>query len=207
MRKKIGKYIAAIVLCVFIGYNSVYFKSLSKYKEESAGKTFDAVAYAKTYLNKELLPSIGKYPNVDTLLMQLISNPKEAFKAHSHALSIGNIRFFMVKGTGEITSVKDHEVILKTSDNKNLRIATEFVFGNALRDASGEIKVEDFTNSMDLNNVSAEVNKLVRKEVLPSFKGKVKVGDKVAFAGAFEINQEYINLKDIEIIPVKLTIQ
>lgn len=191
---------------MFVAYNSVYFKPLSRHKEESVEKTFNAVAYAKTYLDIKLLPSLNKLPHIDSLLIELKYNPKDAFKMHSHALAIGNIRFFMIKGEGIITDVKEHEVTLATTGSRNLKIATEFVFGNALRDASGIIKAEDFTNSMDLNNVSAEINKLVRQEVLPAFKGKVKIGDKVTFAGAFELNQEHINFNDIEIIPVKLTI-
>jgi len=59
---------------------------------------------------------------------------------------------------------------------------------------------------MDLNNIAAEVDKIVRLEVLPPIKSKVKTGDKLTFAGAFELNQEHINLDKIEVIPVVLKI-
>lgn len=82
----------------------------------------------------------------------------------------------------------------------------EYVFGNALRDAPGLIKINDFTNTMDLNNIAAEVDKIIRTEVLPPFKSSVKKGDTITFAGAFELNQEHINLDKIEILPVALKI-
>jgi hypothetical protein len=59
---------------------------------------------------------------------------------------------------------------------------------------------------MDFNNVSAEINKIVRAEVLPAFKKSVVKEDTVQFAGALELNKEHLNVGDIEIIPVELKI-
>ena len=207
MTKKIIKYSVIVLLIGFVAYNSVYFKSLSKLKAEAEAKNFDATKYAEDYLNKELPALFNKVPDVDTLMNLLKAEPKKAFKLYSNAMAIGNVKFFMTKGTGMVNSISDNEITLVTIGKQNLTVATEFIFGNALRDASGIIKVEDFTNSADLNNVSAEINKLVRQKVLPPFKSKVKLGDKVTFIGAFELNQEHINLKNIEIVPVKIAVQ
>ncbi|MES2276452.1 MAG: DUF2291 domain-containing protein [Bacteroidota bacterium] len=206
MGKKVLKY--SLIFCILglIAYNSVYFKKLSEVKA-SAAKVFNPAAYARAYLDKQLLPAAGKAPDADQLIAQLKNNPVKAFKADAHGLDIGNTRFFMVKGEGVIINVDESNVYLITPGKQTLKIATEYIFGNALRDAPGIITVNDFTNSMDLNNVSAEVNKLVRNEVLPPFKSKVKKGDSITFSGAFELNQEHINLGNIEIIPVKLAIK
>jgi predicted lipoprotein len=207
MTKKIIKYSVIVLLIGFVAYNSVYFKSLSQLKAEAEAKNFDATKYAEDYLNKELPALFNKVPDVDTLMNLLKAEPKKAFKIYSNAMAIGNVKFFMTKGSGTVNSISDNEITLVTTGKQNLTVATEFIFGNALRDASGIIKVEDFTNSADLNNVSAEINKLVRQKVLPPFKSKVKLGDKVTFIGAFELNQEHINLKNIEIVPVKIAVQ
>jgi predicted lipoprotein len=206
MSKKIIKYILTVLVVAFIAYNSVYFKKLSEVKA-AAAKTFDPVGYAKDYLNKSLLPSAAKAPDMDQLIGQLKSNPAKAFKNDAHALDIGNTRFFMIKGEGVIINIDESDVYISTPGKQTLKIATEYIFGNALRDAPGIISVNDFTNSMDLNNVSAEVNKLVRTEVLPPFKSKAKKGDTISFSGAFELNQEHINLNNIEVIPVTLAIK
>jgi hypothetical protein len=60
---------------------------------------------------------------------------------------------------------------------------------------------------MDFNNVSAEINKLIRKRVVPPFKSSVKKGDRVTFHGAIELNREHLQVNDIEIIPVSLQIE
>ena len=53
-------------------------------------------------------------------------------------------------------------------------IATEFIFGNAVRDATGLININEFKNTMDFNNVSAELNRIIREKVLPQFKPVIK---------------------------------
>jgi len=206
MIKKAIKYILAIVLVLFIASNSIYFKKLSDVKA-SVVKQFDAAKYARNYLNTQLIPYAGKAPQADELLALLKSSPDNAFKAYSHGLDIGNIRFFMVQGQGTVTAVDENDVYVLTGDNQTIKIAMEYIFGNALRDAPGLININDFTNTMDLNNIAAEVDKIVRAEILPPFKNKVKKGDKISFAGAFELNQEHINLDKIEVIPVMLKIK
>ena len=206
MPKKIIKYSLTIIIVAFVAYNSVYFKKLSDVKA-AAKATFDPVNYARNYLDKPLLNAAGKAPEADALINLLKSSPAKAFKTDAHALNIGNTRFFMVQGQGVIASIDENDVYLITDGKQPLKIATEYIFGNALRDAPGVITVNDFTNSMDLNNVSAEINKLVRSEILPPFKSKAKKGDRIVFAGAFELNQEHINLANMEIIPVLLTIK
>ncbi|QKJ28871.1 DUF2291 domain-containing protein [Mucilaginibacter mali] len=206
MTKKIIKYCVFFCILGFIAYHSVYFKKLSEVKA-AAAKKFDPATYARTYLDKQLIPAAAVAPNADTLISQLKNNPVKAFKAYAHALAIGNTRFFLVQGQGVITNIDESNVYIITPGKLPLKIATEYVFGNALRDAPGIIGVNDFGNGMDLNNVSAEVNKLVRTEVLPPFKSKVKKGDNISFAGAFELNQEHINLNNIEVIPVTLNVK
>jgi len=205
MVKKVIKYAVAIILVLFIAFNSVYFKKLSDVKA-SAVKQFDAAKYARNYLKTQLIQAAGTAPQVDELLAMIKSKPGSAFKTYAHGLDIGNIRFFMVQGQGVVTSVDENDVYVLTKDKQTIKIAIEYVFGNALRDAPGLININDLANTMDLNNIAAEVDKIVRTEVLPPFKSVVKKGDKVSFAGAFELNQEHINLDKIEVIPVVLKI-
>jgi predicted lipoprotein len=205
MAKKTLKYLVAVIVVVLLAWNSVYFKKLSDVKA-SAVTQFNATAYARKYVDKQLLPSAGKATDIDQLLALLKDKPDSTFKSYSHTMDIGNIRFFMASGKGTVTSIDDNDAYLLTPGKQTVKIATEYIFGNALRDAPGIISINDFTNTMDLNNVSAEVNKIVRSEVVPPFKTKVKKGDTVTFAGAFELNQAHINLDNIEIIPVSLKI-
>lgn len=205
MNKKL-KYGLWLVIVLFVGYNSVYFKKLDSMKASSAGN-FNAAAYAKTYVYNKLPAIAGKAVSVDQLLSGLAANPQKTFDTYSNALDIGSVRFFWVKGSGTVTKIDDTYIYLLTDSAHTLvKIATEFVFGNALRDASGLVHINDFGSTTDLNNISAEINKLIRNEVIPPLKAKAKKGDHLTFTGAIELNSSHPDVSNLEIMPASLKI-
>lgn len=209
MQKKIIRSIVFIAVILFVAYNSVYFKKLDEVKAASAAKQFDAPAYARNFLDKKLLPNLDKAIEINTLLNLVQTTPDRAFTNYSHALGIGNVRYFLVQGEGTVTAIDENDVTLSIhtdSTHHTITLATEFVYGNAIRDASGLIDINEFSSTMDFNNVSAETNKIIRAEVLPPFKANAKPGNKVKFYGALELNQAHINLENIEVIPIRLAI-
>ena len=176
MTRKIIKYILSGALLIFLCYNAVYFKKLDDVKKEAIVTKFDASKFAGKYY-KEVLPVAAGSVEYNTLLSLLKTDPGKAFANHAHALGIGNIQYFLVQGKGKIQSINESSItVLIRSDSaqSTANIATEFVFGNAIRDASGLIKLKDFSNTADLNNVSSEVNRIVREQVLPPFLAKAK---------------------------------
>ena len=115
--------------------------------------------------------------DLSALLQQLQTNPDQAFATHSHALGIGNIKYFPVKGVATVKKRqgKRGAVALDAQPaGTELTIATEYIFGNAVRDASGQIDINAFTNTMDFNTVSAELNNIIRTKVIPPFKEQGK---------------------------------
>lgn len=208
MPKPIG-YLLYLAVVALLAYNSVYIKKLDEVKAGAA--TFNAAGYALDFWDKKLTPGLSKAVELGALTSQLKTEKDKAFEQHSHALGIGNIRYFLVKGEGVVADVSENEVSVKlagaSESTDNVRIATEYIFGNAVRDASGAIDINAFTNSMDFNNVSAEINKLIREKVVPPFKSKVKKGDRIAFHGAIELNRAHLQVNDIEIIPIHLQIE
>jgi len=204
---KAAKYIILIVVVVAAAYNSVYFKKLDEVKASRSAKQFNAAAYAQTFWTAQLIPNLDKAIDITQLTTMLSTNAPKTFDTYSHALGIGNLRYFLVKGKGTIASVNEDDVsILLQPDTSRpiLTLATEYIFGNAIRDATGLINVNDFTNTMDFNNVSAELNKIIREKVLPPFKQQTKKGDKVEFTGAIELNKEHLDISKIEVIPVRI---
>ncbi|HEX8059905.1 MAG TPA: DUF2291 domain-containing protein [Cyclobacteriaceae bacterium] len=198
---KIAKNILLIVIVILVGGNSVYFAKLDETKASRAQKDFDAKQYAEEFW-KKLIPAAESAISLETLITSLSSDPAMAFDKHSHALGIGNLRYFLVKGRATAETVEADYVTVSSQ----VRLSTEFIFGNAVRDASGLIDINDFVNTMDFNNVSTEINKIVREKVVPPFKSTVREGDKVEFIGAVELNKEHLQLKNIEVIPIQLTI-
>jgi predicted lipoprotein len=208
MLKSVLKYAALIVLLILVVYNSVYFRKLDAVKSSSS--SFDAPAYARNYFDRKLVPALDKAIDIRQLVAQLGSDKEQAFKQYAHALGIGNIKYFLVKGKGAVAAIDENAVVLSLAPDTaslSLQIATEFVFGNALRDAAGIIDINEFSNTLDINNVSSEINNIVRKELLPGFKRDVKKGDSVLFAGAIELNKAHLDLSHIEVMPARLEIK
>ena len=204
MRKPL-RYLVFMLLVAVLAYNSVYFKRLDEVKAGSA--SFNAVKYASDFWNTKLIPNLNKAVEINSLLSLLKTDKEKAFKDHSHALGIGNIRYFLIKGSGVVTDVAENQVSVQIEGvAPGVNIATEYIFGNAVRDASGAIDINAFSNSMDFNNVSAEINKIIREKVVPPFKSKVKKGDHVDFTGAIELNREHLQTNNLEVIPVNLKI-
>ncbi len=205
MVQKFFKYLFLLLLLFVIGYNSIYFKKLDEVKAASVSKKFDAPKYAAGYFQK-LVPVLQQSIDINSLRGLLLTDPAKAFDSYSHGLGIGNIKYFLTKGKGKVISIEESSMLLMVNDsnNLNIRIATEFIYGNAVRDAGGIINLKDFTSTSDLNDVSAEINKKIRNEVLPAFLKKVKTGDMVAFAGAVELNRQHLDIKQMELIPVTI---
>ena len=197
------KYALIITSNGLVGYNSVYVRKLSDMKA-SEEKTFDAKAYAKDFLFKKLPSQKDKAVDISKLVADLKNNPRQAF-AYSHAQNNGDIRFFMVQGQGEILKMDETNAYLKVPGvSSEVVLATEYIIGNAARDGSGIISVDEFNTTMDMNTVSEEINKLIRAEVLPPFESKAKTGNTVDFTGCIELNQTKPLPETLEVIPLIL---
>lgn len=200
----------AIVAGVILLANSIYIKKLDEVKAAEHESRFDAAAYAHNLWEQKLIPGLGRAIEINRLIGLFQTDPGLAFEEHSNALGIGAIRYFLVRGEGRVNSVNENEValLLETdSTRRAINIATELIFGNAIRDASGLVDINEFTSTVNFNSISEELNKIVRDEVLPPFKNEVEPGDGVIFTGAVEMNMERLDLDNIEVIPVDLKIR
>ena len=202
------KYLLLIVVIGLVAFKSVYLKKLSGMKAATDEK-FDAPAFSKKLWEEKLPARMSSAVELTTFIKAAQANPADAFSKYTNALGIGNYRYALVKAEGIVTDASEDDITLQIKIGDSLmtaKLATEFIYGNAIRDASGLVDVKDFPNTMDLNNISEELNKMVRQKVLPPFKTAVKKGDKVTVTGAVEIHKEHIKWNELEIIPVQLQI-
>ncbi len=204
--KKSIRYVIWVALVLIAGYNSVYFKKLDEVNA-GAAKAFDAAAYANNYFYKQLPAETAKAPQLDKLVGLIKTDTANAFKTYGHALAIGTVRYFLVQGEGQVSGIDDNGITILTPAGSSVLLATGYVFGNAVRDASGLVDVNQFSNTMDLNNISAEVDKIIRNTILPPVLMQIKTGSKVQFSGAIALNQAHLQLDGIEVTPISLSIK
>lgn len=202
------KYSLLLAVILLLAYNSVYFKKLSEVKAVAPDK-FDAGSFTKKLWDEKLPARLDSAVDLAALITAIQAQPQDALNKYTNALAIGNYRYAMVKTAGEVVELNEDDLLLQLPFSDSLlkvRIATEFIYGNAVRDASGLVEVRSFPNTTDLSGISEELNRTVKKTVLAPFKKLVKKGDKVAVTGAIEINKAHINWTEPEIIPVRLQI-
>lgn len=205
MNQKAIKYGVGIVLLGLLGYNSVYIQPLDQRQAENHQEVFDAHEYVESIWDTELAESYGNAPDFSQLLTELATDPEGTFEKSGNALGIGNIGYFRIKGEGTVLAVEENHVLLQIAD-QSLEIETEFIYGNALRDASGLVKINDYPNTSDFNTISEEINARIRQDLIPAFRSSLAVGDRVGFEGAMELNKAHLNLQRPEIIPFTLKI-
>lgn len=203
--KKKYIYVLAFLIIAFLGYNSVYFKKLSDVKKAQK-ESFDFKAYADSIYYKGILKS-KKTIDLTTLIASVKSDQQAAFKNYGNRLGIGNSAYFMIKSTGKILDIKDGIYTIADEKNGIIFIDTKYIFGNALRDASGLVKLTDFKTNAQFNTVSESLNDIVRNEVVPKETKNVKIGDSISFSGAIKLSKKQTLFTDLLIIPSQIKLQ
>lgn len=202
---RILKYGLLIVIVALLGYNAVYIKKLS---DVNASKEiqFDAAGFVAQLWSEKLQVKLDSAISISVLKDAIRNDASVAFDKYTYALAIGNYRYALVKGIAVVDEItEDHVRITIQSDPPfKATIETEFIYGNALRDASGLVDLQAFPNTSDLNSISEELNKIVRQKIIPVARPMLKPGVKIEFTGAVELNKEHIHFDDIEIIPVSI---
>jgi predicted lipoprotein len=202
------KYSLLLVVVALLAYKSVYFEKLSTRKNNTLA-SFDAAGFSKKLWEEKMPAKMDSAINLSQLITAIDKEGEIAINKYTNALAIGNYRYALVTLDATVMDVKEDEVLLSMKHNDSLltvNMATEFIYGNAIRDASGLVQVKDFPNTADLNSISEELNKIVRSTVLPTFKTSVKKGDNISVVAAVELNKEHIHWSNMELLPVRIQV-
>lgn len=204
--KKPVKYSLATLAVIATLIFSFRIEKLDEYNATNNISIYNSEAYA-TELWKNKMPAIIQdAPQILPLIEELETNKQKAFEDFGKKLGISRTWYFMAKGEGLVDSLEEEYLWVNMGNHIRIQLATGFIFGNAVRDASGVANIDDFINMTDFNNVSVSLNKLVKNEVVRELKNSAEPGMKIEFAGAFEINEEKVNTDSIRVIPVSVKI-
>jgi len=201
--KKSIRYILGIVAVLLLVYFSLDIENLQEHQAKSSSLAFNPTDYAARFWDEELPQAIDNAPDVVALFRNLEEDPELAFKEYGKKLGISHTSYFLMKGKGIIDAVDEEYLVVSVNERITLRIATEFIFGNAVRDDSGRVDINDFMNMTDFNNVSIAINNLVKERIVSRLKNVAVPGKQIDFAGAAELNEDQFRLDSLRIIPVK----
>ncbi|MCW0481780.1 DUF2291 family protein [Gaoshiqia sediminis] len=206
MKRKLIKRLIAVVAIPVVLFASFKIENLQVYQAQTRQTTFDADEFANRFWNEKLAESIENAPDADQLLKLLNENQEAAFRQYGKKLGISKTAYFTLKGFGIIDAVNDEFISVATIGGNTVELETAFIFGNAVRDGSGQVNIDKFVNMTDFNKVSIAVNQLVRKKVTSHLTQAAQKGQAIEFCGMAEQKEDEPFPASLRIIPVKAII-
>lgn len=194
------------ILAVLFGtllYNSVYFEKLSKRNSQKNSK-FNFKTYADSLYYNGILKSNNSI-EANQLLALVKSNPDSAFKAYGNRLGIGESAYFMINAQGKLLEKNENSLKIDTENGVTMNVDTKFIFGNAIRDASGLVKLTDFKTNADFNKVSEELNTVIREKAIPENLKNINKGDVISVTGAIKLKKRKLDTPELQILPIKIS--
>jgi predicted lipoprotein len=203
--------IAIVVLSVGIWLVPlVHLVPLKSTREVSTDSAFNPSVFVEKFWSERLLNSVDKAVDSAALLAEIKQNSKEARDKHGRTLGLSSTYYYFVSGTGHIVAVDKDSVSLTLGakdSTVDIILETGNIFGNAVRDGTGLIDVNDYPNSRDFNDISSEINRRIEERVLPPLRAKATVGATVHFAGCAEISSETTDLHPLVLVPIVAEVQ
>jgi predicted lipoprotein len=169
-----------------------------------AGAAFDPAAFVDRFWTERLIPGAGGAVDAAELITALQRDRSTARQTYGRRVGLGSVYYFFVAGSGRVVSVDRNSVGLVVHDDRaevQVALQTGPLFGNAVRDGTGLLDVNDFPKSQDFNALSAEINCRIERHVLPDLRHRATVGVWIRFVGCAEIMDEDADLHPLRIVP------
>jgi predicted lipoprotein len=237
-RKKILTiFIAALVCIILASVSWIYgFTVVSTDELAMGGKTsgweheveFDEAVYVDEIWESKIIPTILEEAHELSTIINKMVPDRDGFMekedliqiAEEYGLiTVGEAHAYMVKGTGEVTSVCTETstgIIELSLDGYsgpikvNLYVGPRMPFDeSSVRDSVGFIKFGDFREQTEYGKVGTEINKRCIERVGLSENADSLLGKKINFYGAFTIrtfNLVEIDMKEILIVPIQIEV-
>jgi predicted lipoprotein len=205
MKNRWLKYILLFCMAGLLAYKAVYFRKLDDVKKEiiNSDDKFDARKFWDNTFKKAIDSAISLEIFEETFIKK---GGQVTIDKYAHKQGVSDVAYMLMRFSGTIKEVTESKIVLEilNSRTNSFSFNTGNYFGNAVRDATGLIKMDDFANTIEYNDVSSQLNQIVKNEVILPFKNKLKIKDALTIVGSVEIRDG--RLQD-EILPVKIIIK
>ena len=204
MQRKAIKYSALFIAIIILVLLSLDITRLDSERRRPVSEVFDVEQYVADLWNNQLPAVFSDAAELSYLSRLLREDAGTAFDNYSRKLGISNTYYFYVSGKGTVTDIDGTTVHVNVEGSIPVELETVYVFGNAIRDGSGLVDIDEFLNMMDFNMVSVYLNRKAKSEVIDPFRREVQPGDVVFFTGATEINRAEGVPERLNVIPVQI---
>ncbi|WP_164863459.1 DUF2291 family protein [Agromyces sp. LHK192] len=195
-----------LVVVAVAAVMSTKFISIEDAEAAASGQTFDPAAYADERFESEIAPQIEE-ESVDlaTLLTDLQGGADEA--EFGNTPGAGSSYSFPVEFTG-VAGAPNGSILPVTVEGVPSDVVVQVqigpaINGTAVRDVTGTVSFNEFTNQLEFQEVATELNNLVRDGVLADVDPASLEGKTVHVVGAFT----RVNPALVSVVPVVFEVQ
>jgi predicted lipoprotein len=202
---------------------------IEEVEQVKQSESFDPVAFVDGIWETRLIPTMEeKAVDLSTILNEMkpgadgtVAKDNLIPIAQNNGLiTVGEAHVYIVMGKGQVVDVNTQSStgnLTLLLDGYNGPIQVKLYIGTripsdetSIRDSVGFINFGDFKEQTEYGKVASELNKRVNAQVLSGLDKENLQGKTISFVGAFTIrtfNLININLSEIKIVPVKLTVE
>ena len=180
---------------------------LEQAKQESLAadaEYFDPAVLVEKFCFEQLILSETRAVDAQKLIAAIQEDHAKARKTHGRSVGLSSAYYYFISGTGRVARVERNAVALvirQDADDAEVLLETGPVFGNAVRDGTGLLDVNDYANSQDFNRISSEINRRIEAQVLPTLREDAEVGVTVRFVGCVQVTDETTDLSPLRVVP------
>ncbi|TWT54850.1 hypothetical protein Pla22_25040 [Rubripirellula amarantea] len=196
---------SVVVLCYWPLFHVVSLEQADKDLADKKQASFEPVAFVETFWSKQLIPGADRAVDVSELMEAIRKDRQAARREFGRSVGLSSTYYYFVSGTGRVIDHSSNSIGIALDDNAaevQVSLETGPVFGNAVRDGTALLDVNDFTNSQDFNAVSSEINRRIEADVLPELREQSQPGAMIRFVGCAQISDEDTDLNPLRVVPI-----
>jgi predicted lipoprotein len=170
---------------------------------------FDPVATAAKFWRGDLPAAQSHAVELAQLAPAIRANAESARTQHAKAAGLGTAYYF-VRGRAKVVARERNLLRLAPvgAGSEVITVRLGPVFGNTVRDGTGLLDVNAFPGLQEFNALSAELNALVEKSVLPLLRDQAAVGTVIELLGCAEAPESAPDAGEplFTLVPVRATV-
>ncbi|GIK66633.1 MAG: hypothetical protein BroJett018_44270 [Chloroflexota bacterium] len=200
-----------LLMTILLSCKIATIRSLEEDKEAKAG--FNPNQYVESIWDSQLIPTFHEQAiEITDLLGQIDANQNKAIQDHGHRSGTGAYSFMTYGEAKVLAYAVDLRIGTLSLDFAPFDGTTDATMlvgpliprrNDAVRDAVGFIKFNDFVNQTEFAEVSNALKNHVLQNVVTVVDPDTITGKTVSFYGAFTL----VDRSEIEIVPVTIEIQ
>lgn len=153
---------------------------------------------------------ISQQPPTDfrVLIEGLRKDPVQASQRYGRRPGIGGAWFYLVSGEAHVVTIDSRGLWLDVPGLGDWRVLLQTgpIFGSALRDATGLLRLEDFS-SFDFNEMGAQLNRLSETQVGSVLRRDARVGSQVDFVAAGRLDTVSGDGHTLLLAPIRVSLK